>query len=109
MKVLAGPMSTGLDFVTISNCSMKRPMIHFLSHAEEAIIQRAIEGEWIIRTLTAPDWSDADDRQHGRHRSYKAIPECGGRILRVVHWIEGSDVVVLTVFFDRNALKARRP
>jgi hypothetical protein len=31
-------------------------MIRFLWHAEEAIIRRAIEGEPIIRTVTAPDW-----------------------------------------------------
>jgi hypothetical protein len=36
-------------------------------------------------------------------RSFKAIGEAGGRILRVVHRGDGNDIAVVTVHFDRDA------
>ena len=71
--------------------------------------KRQISVDWVQRALASPDWSDSDPVHSGRRRSYKALPECDGRVLRVVHWMDGSDTVVLTVFLDRNAREARRP
>jgi hypothetical protein len=45
----------------------------------------------------------ADPRHPERTRSYKAIVENGGRVLRVVHRVEGDDIVIITVHFDRGA------
>ncbi len=83
-------------------------MITLLPHALEAITKRKIPLHWVERTVLSPDWSQRDPAHPGRQRAFKAIAECGNRILRVVYWTEGSDIVVLTVYLDRNALKARR-
>jgi hypothetical protein len=83
--------------------------LRLLPHAEEALATRGLSMTWVERTIVTPDWTDVDPRYPDRCRSYKAIQECGDRILRVVHWREAADIVVLTVYLDRNALKARRP
>jgi hypothetical protein len=83
-------------------------MIGFLPHAQAAMAKRQIGVDLVERALEWPDWSDDDPNHLGRRRSYKTIPERDDRILRVIHWMDGSDIMVLTVFLDRNALKARR-
>ncbi|GBQ59650.1 hypothetical protein AA16373_1641 [Komagataeibacter swingsii DSM 16373] len=70
--------------------------------------RRGILPEWVKETVLKPEWSEVDPVHAGRMRSYRTIAELGNRILRVVHWTEGSDIVVLTVFPDRDAEK-RRP
>jgi hypothetical protein len=82
-------------------------MIRYLSHALEAMAKRDLEPEWIVETIARPDWTEPDTVHPGRLRSYKAISDFGGRILRVVHWSDGTDIVVLTVYPDRDALKRR--
>lgn len=85
-------------------------MIRYLPHAIEAMAKRGILEAWVTAALIAPDWTESDPRHADRTRSYKAIAEYGGRVLRVVHWSAGPDTVILTVHFDRNAVKpARRP
>lgn len=80
----------------------------FRPHAEEAMTRRGIEKEWVERTVLYPDWQEIDPSHPDRTRSFCAIEELDGKILRVVHWAEGSDIVILTVFPDRDALKRRR-
>ena len=82
-------------------------MIRFLTHAEEAMQKRGIEPAWVIDTLQMPDWTEPDPGHPDRTRSFKAIASSGGRVLRVVHWVEGPDIVVLTVMPDRDALRRR--
>jgi hypothetical protein len=82
--------------------------IRLLPHAQEAMARREIPAAWVELALSHPDWSDDDPARPGRRRAFKAMPDCGGRILRVVYWRDGSDSVVLTVHLDRDALKARR-
>ena len=72
-------------------------MIRFTKHAQEAISVR------IEAVVSVPDWIEPDPRHSDRTRSYKAIAEYGGRILRVVHRPEGDDIVIITVHFDRGA------
>ncbi len=83
-------------------------MIRYRPHAEEALRIRGLLREWVEAALAAPDWTEPDPAHPGRSRTFKAIPETGGRVLRVVHWSEGDDIVVLTVYLDRDAGK-RRP
>jgi hypothetical protein len=45
----------------------------------------------------------ADPRHPERQLTYKAIAEYGGRMLRVLHQLEGDDIGVVTVHFDRGA------
>ncbi len=81
-------------------------MIRYLPHAIEAMERRELGEAWVRETVIAPDWTEPDPRHPDRTRSYKAINAAGGRILRVVHWTDGLDIVVLTAHFDRNATKA---
>ena len=59
---------------------------------------------WIEETITSPDWT-VPDPLPGVTRSYRAIVEFGGRVLRVVHRSAEQDIVVMTAFFDRNATR----
>jgi hypothetical protein len=76
-------------------------MIILTKHAQESV--RKIEPAWIEAATGAPDFVEADPRHPERARSYKAIAESGGRVLRVVHRPDGDDIVVITVHFDRGA------
>jgi hypothetical protein len=74
-------------------------MIRLTKHAQKAISARDIAADWI----EAPDWIEPDPRHPDRIRSYRAIAEHGGRVLRVVHRPEGDDILIITVDFDRRA------
>ena len=78
-------------------------MILLTKHAREAIAVRNIGLDWIEATVSSPDFVEADPHYSDRTRSFKAIAEFGGRMLRVVHRAEGDDIVVITVHFDRGA------
>lgn len=78
-------------------------MIRLTKHARESIDVRKIDFAWIEAALHSPDSVDADPRHPERTRSFKAIAEYGGRVLRVVHRPAGDDIVVITVHFDRGA------
>jgi len=78
-------------------------MIRLTKHAAESIETRSLSFEWIERTLAAPDFTRPDPRDRTLTRSFKAIAEAGGRVLRVVHRPEGNDIVIATVHFDRGA------
>ena len=78
-------------------------MIRFTKHAQEAISARDIAVDWIEVAVSAPDWIEPDPRHPDRIRSYKAIAEQGGRVLRLVHRPEGDDILIITVHFDRRA------
>ena len=77
-------------------------MIRLTKHAEEAIEKRSISLVWVIRAVTAPDRNTPDPRDPERTRSYKAIAEFGGRVLRVVHRPDNGDIVIITAHFDRG-------
>lgn len=78
-------------------------MIRLSKHAQEALDRRNIAFEWVERTLAAPDFTGPDPNDPSLTRSFKAIDEAGGRILRVVHRPDGDDILVATVYFDRGA------
>jgi hypothetical protein len=84
-------------------------MIRYLPHAEEAMARRSIAREWVAETLSAPDWTEPDPRHADRTRSFKSLAALGGRVLRVVHWRDGPDIVVLTAHPDRDARNPARP
>jgi hypothetical protein len=83
-------------------------MIRYLPHAQEALEKRGINQAWVEVTILTPDWSEPDPGHGDRTRSFKVLEFLGGRVLRVVHWADGRDVVVLTAMLDRDALKNRR-
>jgi hypothetical protein len=76
--------------------------IRHSTHATRQIAARQLQLEWIEETVLNPDWTMADP-DPTLTRSYKAIAERGGRVLRVAHRPDGADVLVVTAFFDRGA------
>lgn len=76
--------------------------VRLTKHVETRVRERRLLLEWIEATITAPDWT-AQDPDPALARSYKAISAARGRVLRVVHWSEGEDVIVVTAHFDRGA------
>lgn len=77
-------------------------MIVISTHARQRLLEREIPVEWAEAAVLAPDWMAPDD-QPGVMRSYRAMAEKGGRVLRVVHRAHGHDIILITAFFDRNA------
>jgi hypothetical protein len=78
-------------------------MLRLTRHAEEAVEKRNLALDWLDRAITAPDFTDTDPYDPALTRSFKAIDEAGGRILRVVHRPEGDDILIVTAHFDRDA------
>lgn len=78
-------------------------MVRLSKHMQEALDRRYIALEWVERTLDTPDFARPDPNDPSLTRSFKAIDEAGGRILRVVHRPDGDDILVVTVHFDRGA------
>ena len=69
-------------------------------HAREMLVERNIAEEWVFRSIRDSDYDEtgADGNLH----YIKAIPEHGGRFLRVVVNPDVSPNRILTVFFDRR-------
>jgi hypothetical protein len=78
----------------------------FTKHARDAIAERELEPDWIDLTVRRPEWTRADPHRAGVERRFRAIPEFGGRILRIACIETADEIRILTVFFDRDA---RRP
>ena len=74
--------------------------IEFFSHARDMLQERNITEEWVWRTINSADRTEegADNNTH----YMKAIPEHGGRFLRVVLNPHVTPRCVVTVFFDRR-------
>ena len=67
------------------------------------MLRRNLPFAWIEATVVVPDRTTADPDDSTLTRSYKAIPEAGNRMLRVVHRPDGTDILVTTGHFDRGA------
>ncbi len=78
-------------------------MIRLSKHTSDEMAGRGITLGYIEATLAHPDWTVPDPTDPALRRSYKAVAEFGGRILRVVHRAEGTDVFVVTAHWDRGA------
>lgn len=69
-------------------------------HAQDVMRERNIPEEWVSRTVDTPD--RREDPADGTTHYIKAIPEHGGRFLRVVANPGVTPARVVTVFFDRR-------
>jgi hypothetical protein len=81
--------------------------LRYRRHAEDSIFERALDREWIERTVRSPEWVAPDPNQPGVERRFRVIPEFGGRILRVACLETKEEIGILTAFFDRDAGKNR--
>lgn len=82
-------------------------MTRYLPHAEEQIAGRNIAKAWVEETLARPDWIEQDPKHLHRNRYFRAVPEMGGRVLRVVTEADEAGPGVVTAHPDRGAHKRR--
>lgn len=81
--------------------------ITFSAHALDMLAERGIDRTWAERTIAAPDFIEPDPTHADRTRAYRAVPERGGRVLRVVYTRDGDEVRIITLFLDRG--RSQRP
>lgn len=80
--------------------------LRFTRHANDAVAERKLHPDWIELTARNPEWSHPDPHRAGVERRFRAIPQFGNRILRIACIETAAEILILTVFFDRDA---RRP
>lgn len=85
---------------------MAERQITFSRHAETVIFERAVEREWVLRTLAEPEALIADPAR-GTIDAFRSIPEHGGRVLHVAYAMRGGRIHVVTLFFDRKKTKQK--
>lgn len=76
--------------------------IHLTAHARKVVAERAIELDWILRTIDRPELRLPDPDDPTLDRLYLRITERDERVLRVVAALAVDPVRVVNVFFDRS-------
>ncbi|MFB0493355.1 hypothetical protein ABIE45_005941 [Methylobacterium sp. OAE515] len=78
--------------------------IRWSDHALGRMRLRAIEPLWVERVLACPELVEADPDHPGRFRAFARVPECDGRVLRVVYepLQDGAEALVVTALLDRG-------
>jgi hypothetical protein len=76
--------------------------VSYSPHAEDVLLDREVNREWVERTLLGPEAVEPDPKHPERLRAFKAITERDGRVLRVVYVRRGDRYRVITAFFDRG-------
>ncbi len=82
---------------------MAQTPIRFSRHASTTLEQRKLDPVWVEAAIRSPDRIGPDPSDPALTRSYKLMPDRGGRTLRVVHRRDGDHILVITAFFDRGA------
>ena len=77
----------------------------FTRHAEDMLVERRIDRQWVRLTIDDPYKIETDPNRAGVLRAFRKIPENGGRTLRVAYVPDGESLRILTVFFDRTRQK----
>lgn len=78
-----------------------QPTFRLTHHARLVIERRGIESAWIARTLDSPAAIEPDKLDPIVEHALLAIPEFGGRVLRVVYNPSEHPPLVITAYFDR--------
>ncbi len=79
---------------------MEPPDLELSAHTRDMLVERKIPEEWVWRTVQSPDQLEFGADGNGHY--VKAIPEQGGRFLRVIVNPHVQPKRVVTVFFDRR-------
>lgn len=74
----------------------------YTDHAVDVMEERAIDPRWVETTLATPEWTVRDSTWPDRRHALRRIPERGDRVLRVVYTESTTQVLIVTVFFDRR-------
>jgi len=67
--------------------------------------ERAIERAWVEKVLQAPEWVRPDPRNPDLKQAFGGILDAGGKVLRVVYTEISDECRVITIFFDRDAVR----
>ena len=81
---------------------MKAMNYELTQHARKVLEERGIAVDWMERTLAEPEEVSPDPGDVEIQRFFRAIPEFGGRVLRVAVNTTVEPWRVVSVFFDRN-------
>jgi len=74
--------------------------IELSQHAQDMLQEREIPEEWVWQAIDEPDRTETG--ANGNIHYIKAIPEHGGRFLRVVVNPHSQPKRIVTLFFDRR-------
>jgi hypothetical protein len=77
--------------------------LHFTLHAETVISERQLDRAWIELTVREPEWRETDPSGPPTERRYRRIPQCDGRIMRVICLETETEIRIITAFLDRKA------
>ena len=76
--------------------------LEYTSHARDAIIEREIDPDWVVRTIENPVRTEPDRDDPELTHFLARIPENGNRVLRVVVNDTVNPPLVVSTFFDRR-------
>jgi len=79
--------------------------IEYSSHARDAIIEREIDPDWVLRTVENPVRTESDRDDPELTHFLARIPENGNRVLRVIVNDTVTPAIVVSLFFDRRLKK----
>ena len=71
-------------------------------HALDRITEHRLDRAWVERVAMSPEWTRPDPRP-GVVRHFGAVPELGGRVLRVAVADTDGERRVLSAHLDRGA------
>ena len=74
--------------------------IEYSLHAQNVMEEPGISEDWVNLTVRESDYNEV--KQDNTTHYIKAIPEFGGRFLRVVVNVSVTPNRIVTVFFDRR-------
>ena len=81
---------------------MRKPL-RYTQHALDVMQERALDPNWVERTIAEPDWVELDPVDSTIERRFAAIPERGDRYLRVACVETFTEIRILSAFLDRGA------
>jgi hypothetical protein len=74
----------------------------FSDHAEDMLIERRIERDWVEQTIFSPEIVEQDAKREGITLAFRRIPERENRVLRVAYVESADEIRVVTTYFDRG-------
>lgn len=98
--MLAGQVgSCAVSFSTMTNDEISYSLSH---HAEVRLAERKIEWAWVVLTVAEPALIESHPEDPTCQCVYRAIPEAGGRVLKVVYNRTTNPWHIVTIHFDRR-------
>ncbi len=76
--------------------------LQYSAHARDAIIEREIDPDWVMRTVEKPARTEPDREDPELTHFLARIPENGNRVLRVVVNEKVTPPIIVSAFFDRR-------